>query len=152
MERVVNGEFIYGNLPVYPSFENVNALLDKAGMKKDYHVDAAEVLCLTVVNSNSKARDMYMGDGYQNHSLSGDFDVELTTEEPEEIRQILEGVYPDVFMEYWKPAGMINTDYYVTVTFRNSPENDRFLGYYMVEDKIPEFVKEKTKYTEEKRG
>ena len=108
----------------------------------------SEVERMTVTNSNS---ELYQNEedeyGYNDYSTSAVF------EDKQEISQIMPALYPDSFTDVWTPDGTLDMDYYVDVMQADMPEDSKIerysSGFYMLTDKIPDFVKERTAYTGE---
>lgn len=148
LEYAAQNHYVSGFLPVYPSFENVNKLLKDNGLYHEYYVDADTVEQMVIRNDNSELRDAYEEDG--DYQLYQDFMVEETFDDPEEIRQIVPALYPDTYTDHWTPAGKVNTGFYVTVSYKagSNVQTERYICYYMLEDKIPDFVRERTAYSE----
>ena len=147
LECIADNNYVGGYLPVYPSFEHVNALLKEAGLYREHYVDVDEVEKVVIQNDNHELYEIYAEDEYAMHR---DFMVEETFEKRDELEQIIPALYPDTYTEYWIPDGELNTGYYVTVIYKTGAEvhADMYVGYYMLEDKIPDFVRERTKYAE----
>lgn len=148
LEYFEKDHYINGFLPVYPSFENVNKLLKDASLYREYYVDPDTVEQLVIRNDNSELRDEYTEDNY--YQPYQDFAVEETFQDPEEIKQIIPALYPDTYTDHWMPEGKLNMGFYVTVTYKAGSGNksERYVCYYMLEDKIPDFVRERTVYSE----
>ena len=147
LESIVDGEYVGGYLPVYPSFENVNALLKEAGMYRDGYVDPDDVEQIIIRNDNVDLYEIYAEDEYVPYR---DFEVEETFDDRAELEQIVPALYPDTFTDYWVPDGTINTGIYATVIYKSdvSIKSETYVGYYMQEELLPDFVRERTQYTE----
>ncbi|WWR17175.1 DUF6449 domain-containing protein [Lachnospiraceae bacterium JLR.KK008] len=153
MECVENGMYVSAQLPVYPSFTNTIALIQKTGLYREDYLDMSNVEQIIVRNNNSEAYDKF---GHENeygtyHYI--DFSVEATFEDAQEMQQIADAIYPQNFDDFWMPGDTLDRDYDVTVVFKQEPDmtdSDRgsYGNYYMLTDQIPEFVKEATLYRE----
>lgn len=147
-ECIDKNSYVSMSLPVYPSFQNTIALLKEEGAYMGSYLDVGEVERMTVTNSNSKLyqdeEDEY---GYSDYSTSAVF------EDKKEISQIVPALYPDSFTDVWTPDGTLDMDYYVDVMQTDMPEDSKIerynSGFYMLADKIPDFVQERTAYTGE---
>ncbi len=148
IECIERGMYVHTSMPVYPSFANTIALLEKAGMYREGYVDIGNVEQIIVRNSNTDIYDSYMEEG--EYALPYiDFETEATFDNPGEIQQIADSLYPDSFMDYWMPDGTLDNNYSVTVICRREPGSEEGYSctYYMLSDRIPDFVKERTAYT-----
>lgn len=154
LECIEQGMYVATSFPVYPSFANTISLLREAGCYTEEYLEPDNVEQIIVSNSNSAMYDSYVAEnGYGTGIYSyQDFNVEIAIDDPEEIKRIADAVYPENFNEFWMPDGTLDTDYYVTVIYKKSTEDtDSYAsGYYILADRIPDFVKERTAYTEEK--
>lgn len=147
-ECIDKDSYVSMSLPVYPSFQNTIALLKEEGTYTGSYLDISEVERMTVTNSNS---ELYQNEedeyGYNDYSTSAVF------EDKQEISQIMPALYPDSFTDVWTPDGTLDMDYYVDVMQTDMPEDSKIerysSGFYMLTDKIPDFVKERTAYTGE---
>lgn len=148
VEDTAKNQYLQGFLPVYPCFENVNRLLKEAGLYREYYVDPDMIEQLVIRNDNSELRDAYEENG--DYQLYQDFMVEETFTDPMEIRQIVPALYPDTYTDHWTPEGKVNMGFYVTVSYKagSKVQPERYICYYMLEDKIPDFVRERTAYSE----
>lgn len=155
LECVTDGVYIHTSLPVYPSFENTLALIRTAGMYAEDYLDLDNVEQIIVTNNNSEAYDRYRRENdYDDYDMAysyADYTVEAAFDDPQEMREIADAVYPDSFTDYWMPEDVLDNDYYVTVIFKKEQEKtDNYSGSYrMVADRIPDFVKEATAYQED---
>lgn len=157
LECVEQGVYISSQFPVYPGFENTIALLEREQLYKESYIDLDDVDYMVVTNSNSELYDAYTdSEAYDDgvHVISvtyADFQTEASFEDRGEIEQIASALYPDNFMEFWTPGDTLDTDYSVTVVYKNGIETEDNINaytgsYYMLADRIPDFVKEKTVY------
>lgn len=156
-ECLEQGVYIYSGFPVYPSFENTIALLNREHLYSESYLNLDEVERMIVSNSNSELYDAYTeSEEYGGErAVYADFQTEASFEDRSEMEQIADALYPDSFGEFWAPDDMLNTDYSVTVVYKNGIEagdntNTYTNIYYMIADSIPDFVKEKTAYQGEK--
>ena len=96
-----------------------------------------------MTNSNSELRNE-SGDDYKDYSVEEEFS------NPSEIARILDCIYPDCFVDYYMPANLLDSDYYVQVIAKAQDDSNYRSDYgstYMVlRDRLPEFVKERTVY------
>ena len=147
LDGILDNEYVGGFLPIYPSFENVNALLERAGLDHEYYVNMDDVEKIVIQNDNHELMEAYAEDEYQ---LRHDFMVEEAFTERSELEQIIPALYPDTYTDYWMPEGKLNTGYYVTVYYKPDARvnSEVYINYYMLEDKIPDFVRERTTYSE----
>lgn len=146
LEYLAVNNYIHGFLPVYPSFENVKQLLKDTGLYHEHYVDADAVEKVVIRNDNSDLYDAYT----DTYTLRQDYSVEETFEDAAELAQIIPALYPDTYTDHWIPHGKLNTGFYVTVFYKSGQEtgSNRYVCYYMLEDKIPDFVRERTAYSE----
>lgn len=138
-----NYVYAYIRLPIYPSFGEVRALIEQQGCYTDSYIRTDEVQTVYVTNCNSELRDE-SGDDYTDYSVEEEFS------DPAEIEQILDCIYPDCFIDYYLPANLLDSDYYVQVIAKAGDDSNYRSDYgstYMVlKDSLPEFVKERTVY------
>lgn len=138
-----NYSYAYIRLPIYPSFAEVRALVESEGCITDSYIRPEEVQTLYVTNSNSELRNE-SGDDYKDYSVEEEFS------DPSEIARILDCIYPDCFVDYYMPANLLDSDYYVQVIAK-APDDSNYRSdygstYMVLRDRLPEFVKERTVY------
>ncbi len=80
-----------------------------------------------------------------------DYSVEAAFTDEKEMQEIIDSLYPDNFTEYWIASGILDNDFNVTVVFKKDVEGmDGYAySYYVQADKLPDFVRERTVFTEE---
>lgn len=153
LEYIEDGVYVSTSMPVYPSFAKTIALLERGGVYKESYLDVDEVQQIVVRNSNSDAYERYAElDAYDQtiHSTYSNYAIEAAFSDREEIEEIAECIYPDSFTDYWLPNGVVDHDYYVTVTYKAETGNRSYTSsFFMLADKIPDFVKEQTLYRED---
>ena len=130
-------------MPIYPSFAEVRALIESEGGITDSYIRPEEVQTVYVTNCNSELRNE-SGDDYTDYSVEEEFSA------PDEIAQILDCIYPDCFVDYYMPANLLDSDYYVQVIAK-APDDSNYRSdygstYMVLRDRLPEFVKERTVY------
>ncbi len=151
LECMEDGVYVHSSYPVYPSFTNTIALLEQDGYYREGYVNLDEVEQIIVRNSNSKIFDEYAKQDVYDPSMSfsySSFTVEKGFDDPKEMEEIAKALYPDSFTSYWLPDQKVDNDYYVTVIYKSGMgrEESYSSSFYMLADKIPDFVKERTVY------
>lgn len=150
LECIENGVYVTTSLPVYPSFTNTVALLERNGIYKESYVNVDELEQIVVRNSNSDAYEQYAEQEAYDPTIRStyqDYTVEAAFSDRAEMEEIVKGVYPDSFTDYWMNDGVLNYDYYVTVTYKAGTKNGSYTStFFMMADQIPDFVKEQTLY------
>ena len=121
----------------------MRALVESEGCITDSYIRPEEVQTLYVTNSNSELRNE-SGDDYKDYSVEEEFS------DPSEIARILDCIYPDCFVDYYMPANLLDSDYYVQVIAK-APDDSNYRSdygstYMVLRDRLPEFVKERTVY------
>ncbi len=149
MEYIDKGVYVYASLPVYPSFTQTIALLEKSGVYEDRYVNPDNIEQIIVQNNNSEFYDMYVEeDEFGNKYTYSNFTVEESFVDREEIETIIGSLYPESFMDFWVPDGVLDYEYTVTVVYKSSQSDGESYAstFRMLKDKIPDFVKERTTY------
>lgn len=146
LEYISGNDYVTAYLPVYPSFERINEMLKKEGLYKKYYADPEKIERIMIRNDNNELYERYSEDGY---ILRGEFSVEESFEDKDEIARIVPALYPDTY-DYWIPNGVLNTGFYATIVYKSGEEieQNNYVAYYMLDDKIPDFVRERTAYSE----
>ncbi len=154
---------------IYPFYEESIAWLKEHGYYMNCQLNAEDVARVQVINHNSAEQERLaekrstvsgaaavMNDA--EIDIYGDseaIDTRVYTDytKQDEIERIVECVYPDeiVYAYNWDGGKDYDRDYEVIVYFRADSELNREYGsyayYYFMEDQIPDFVEEDTRYT-----
>lgn len=154
LECIEKGVYVHTTLPVYPSFTNTIALLESTGLYHTLYVDVNDVEQIIVRNNNSEMYEKYEYENEAEENLARnymDYSVEAAFTDEKEMQEIIDSLYPDNFTEYWIASGILDNDFNVTVVFKKDVEGmDGYAySYYVQADKLPDFVRERTVFTEE---
>lgn len=151
-------------LPVYDSFTDTIEFLSDRGAYYPLYPDVDDIESLTVTNYNYAEEDS--GDSvaystYKARNVTAVYEDRTVTEvyeDPEQIRQIMETVYPDTLSQQWRQTdpddpsyGYMDANYTITIAFKQ----DMDYPYKKVPDsfsirhgQVPDFVAEDTAYEE----
>ncbi len=154
LECIEDGVYVHGSYPVYPSFTNTIALLERDDCYRGGYLNLDEVEQIIVRNSNSKIFDEYAQQDVYDPEISfsySSFTVEKGFDDPKEMEEIAKALYPDRFTSYWLPDKKVDNDYYVTVIYKSGMGRGESYSssFYMLADEIPDFVKERTVYQQD---
>ncbi|MDE5598786.1 MAG: hypothetical protein K2J04_13280, partial [Lachnospiraceae bacterium] len=125
----ITSSYTAWDLPVYESFANTIALLKEQNVYDPLELRAEDIQSLEIVNYHYDEREAYdamlrTSDAATILALgSGEYDepyiVTASFDDPEEIEQILAGIYPMELNDkkYWNKYDMTDRNYEITISF-----------------------------------
>ena len=161
----VTSSYTAWDLPVYESFTNTFALLEEQNIYYPLELRAEDIQSLEIVNYHYDEREDYDAMLRSNDPAvlmaigSGEYDepyvVTASFDDPEEIEQILAGIYPMELKDkasYWNNRDMTDRNYEITISFNADTDYHHPLGrgyydFYFLAGEVPEFVVERTAST-----
>lgn len=146
-------------LPVYDTFTKTIQYLEEKNVFYPVKLDLEDVATVTVTNYNYvEGKDpVYvlepaMAVDEEIYAVSADRTVTETFNDPEQVQEILDVMYPSNLYLYWTPDELMDSNYSITITFKEGTDYPYDVGYYTYElpkDMVPDFVAAKTTYVGE---
>ena len=161
----ITSSYTAWDLPIYESFDNTIALLKEQNVYYPLELRAEDIQSLEIVNYHYDEREDYEAMLRSNDPAvlmaigSGEYDepyiVTDSFDDPEEIEQILAGIYPMELKDkasYWNNRDMTDRNYEITISFNADTDYHHPLGrgyydFYFLTGEVPEFVVERTAST-----
>ncbi len=163
----ITSSYTAWELPVYESFNNTFALLKEQNAYYPLELHAEDIQSLEIVNYHYDEREAY---NTQTAAPTSDeaaailargggvyaepYVVTASFDDPEEIEQILAGIYPMELNDkkYWSNYDMTDRNYLITISFNADTDYHHPLGrgyydFYFLTGEVPEFVVERTAST-----
>lgn len=149
-------------LPVYEDFSNTIAFLEQYNAYYPLKLRAEDIASIEITNWHyddmEKAADdpEIMEAGYTTSSgPASAYSTEETVveifDDPQEIAEIIEGIYPSYLDLYWTGADTLDRNYDIMITFKANTDYPYGMGYYsysFLTGQVPDFVVERTSYSE----
>ncbi len=146
-------------LPVYESFASTIAFLEKNNAYYPITLRAEDIAGLEITNWHyDDQRNLFadsdtdIPDGEETILTAYATDeggVVERFEDPEEIAEIIKGLYPSYMDLYWNEREALDHNYDVVISFKADTEYPYGLGYYsydFLSGEVPDFVVERTAY------
>lgn len=150
-------------LPVYEDFTNTIAFLEQYNAYYPIKLRAEDIASLEITNWHyddiekaSKDPEIIntaytTSSGPAASAYSADAVVVEKFEDPEEIAKIIEGIYPAHLSLYWTENNTLDRNYDISITFKANTDYPYGMGYYsydFINGQVPDFVVERTAYSE----
>lgn len=143
-------------LPVYEDFTNTIAFLEKYNAYYPVKLRAEDIASLEITNwhyDENLFDDAASVDHATSHSSAyASSSIEVVKkifEDPEEIAEIIEGIYPSDLDLYWAENDTLDRNYDIKISFKANTEYPYGMGYYSYDfltGQVPDFVVERTAY------
>lgn len=149
----ITSSYMAWELPVYENFTNTVALLKEQNIYYPLELHAEDIQSLEIVNYHYDEREEYDAAETENYDVAVGLSSIVTAsfDEPEEIEQILAGIYPIELddMTYWNEQKMTDKNYLITISFNadtdyHHPFGRGYYDFYFLTGEVPEFVVERT--------
>ncbi len=140
---VRSGSYMWFEYDIYPSYTNIIGYLKEKGLYEEMTVKAQDIASITVTNNHY---EMYSVDD----DMVQDYSITKTFSEEEQIGELVDALYPASFDSMFKMTDTISTDYYVYVQLKNGTNNSNYYrgdsGFYLITEKIPDWLVRETAY------
>ena len=148
--------YVDWTLPVYEDFTNTIAFLEQYNAYYPVKLRAEDIASLEITNwhyddmenSSDDAASVYHTASYSAVSSSVSAEgVREIFEDPEEIAEIIEGIYPSDLYLYWAESNALDRNYDIKISFKANTDYPYGMGYYSYDflaGQVPDFVVERT--------
>ena len=158
--RWMNNSYYIDNtsFDVYPSNTNLRKYLEEKGIGTENYVDIEQIASITVTNHHMEEeqrlyeeRRNEMGDAEAQLSVGReDFSVTKVFTEEEQIKELVNAMYPSRMNTWWKRPGTFSNDYEVEIQYKNGEADSSVYrgstSASLIADRIPDWLEKETAY------
>ncbi len=143
---------------VYPSSANLRKYLEEKGIGTESYVDIEQIASITVTNRHTEEeRRLYeerrneMEEAEALMSVNReDLTVTKVFTEEEQIKELVNAMYPSRLSTWWKRPGTFSDDYEVEIQYKNGEaDSSAYRGSTsarLIADRIPDWLEKETAY------
>lgn len=158
--RWTNNSYYIDNtsFDVYPSNTNLRKYLEEKGIGTENYVDIEQIASITVTNHHMEEeqrlyeeRRNEMGDAEAQLSVDReDLSVTKVFTEEEQIKELVNAMYPSRMNTWWKRPGTFSNDYEVEIQYKNGEADSSVYrgstNARLIADRIPDWLEKETAY------